>query len=257
MVKHIAGAESCWDDNLEDDEHCEAYLQREKERATARAEALLEEDEAADDDSGDEDDAEDTDENENDGEKAEEATAETDITAEEENDVDSEDTEVTDTAEEAPAKTRAKTAKPIGEKMAKAKTSGTKTKAESIREVIAARQRAGKDLRPRDIIAALSEKGVEVNASQVSITLRTMGVPPSRKGGGRAVVTAETNGEVKSREALKVRGTAKAEKKPPAKAAADVNEQLLMAAADFMRDAGSLERAVSMLQLCSKVMHKN
>lgn len=57
------------------------------------------------------------------------------------------------------------------------KSEGKKTKAEMIREEITRRQKAKESMRACDIIASLADEGVEVNASQVSVTLRSMGVP--------------------------------------------------------------------------------
>jgi transposase len=54
------------------------------------------------------------------------------------------------------------------------------TKSDMIRTEIAKRQESGDSLRAKDIIATLAKRGVEVNASQVSVTLRNMGVAPTR-----------------------------------------------------------------------------
>lgn len=235
MVREIS-AESFWDDaGSDDEENCERYLK-------SKSEDLA-------DDAEDEDDS---------GEEAEEvakeeqpiaAVDETDDEEAEENDEDPADEENLDASE----------AQPRGKKMAKKAVSG-KTKAESIREVIEARKRAGKDLRPRDIIEDLENMGVEVNASQVSITLRSMGVPPSRKGGAGkkpAKARAEENGEaMRSRATAKAKmASAKASKPLRAATTGDFAEvyRTLTAAQTFVQTAGSLERANQALEAYSRL----
>jgi hypothetical protein len=229
MVREIS-AESFWDDgSIDDDEKCEKYL---SEDVT---------DDTADDDVGEE--AEEV--------AAEEqpisAAVEADDEEAEENDEDPADEE----------NLEASPAQPRGNKMAK-KAVGGKTKAESIREVIEARKRAGKDLRPRDIIEDLENMGVEVNASQVSITLRSMGVPPSRKGGAGkkpAKARAEENGEAaRSRATAKAKMAAAKTSKPLRTATpGDFAEvyRTLTAAQTFVQAAGSLERANQALEAYS------
>ena len=243
MVKQIGptGAESFWDDDITDDADCETYLQNAREKTDAEVDE-------EDDDSAEEE-SDETDEEE------EEETAEDDaevVSAEEgEEDNDEEDKPADETAKTM----RRKTAKPIGEKMAKTKASGAKTKAESIREVIESRRKAGDELRPRDIIAALEKKGVEVNASQVSITLRAMGVPPIKRGKEKTKrVHAEANGAERSREALKRTPSRHA---PDAPAAMGDTEQLLNAAGKLMRTAGSFESALAALRLYNNVVSQN
>lgn len=63
------------------------------------------------------------------------------------------------------------------------KSEGKKTKAEIIRDEITRRGKAEESMRACDIIAALADEGVEVNASQVSVTLRNMGVQRTGKPG--------------------------------------------------------------------------
>ncbi|HUY90420.1 MAG TPA: hypothetical protein VMV10_16910 [Pirellulales bacterium] len=64
---------------------------------------------------------------------------------------------------------------------------GSTSKAEAIRQSI---RRFGKRFRPRDVIADLAEKGVEVSSAQVSTIAKTMGMRPRRKGRGPAATGA-------------------------------------------------------------------
>lgn len=63
------------------------------------------------------------------------------------------------------------------------KSESKKTKAEIIRDEITRRGKAEESMRACDIIASLADEGVEVNASQVSVTLRNMGVQRTGKPG--------------------------------------------------------------------------
>lgn len=56
------------------------------------------------------------------------------------------------------------------------------TKANAIRDAIKRRQASGDSLRPKDIIAELAKSGMVISASQVSVTLRALGVPPGPRG---------------------------------------------------------------------------
>ena len=243
---NLTGAESCWEDDAESEADCERFLQ-DKARASFRSAAADDVDDDADDeDENDDEDDEDEDEDEDDSD------ADADV-----------GTAVDDTVPAVEAtgssEPQSDTAQLEGKKMAKAKAGG-KTKADSIREVIAARQAAGKDLRPKDIIEALDKKGIEVNASQVSITLRAMGVPALKRGGaGKS--RAEKPEPATDNEAVKSRATAKARAEladsddEPVKAL--VMEQLLEHAADFIREAGGFDRAQSALSLCNKLIQRS
>lgn len=75
---------------------------------------------------------------------------------------------------------------------------GGESKAESIRQSI---RRFGKTFRPRDVIADLAEKGIEVSSAQVSTIAKTLGMRPRRKGRGAATAgiartTAKRSAEV-------------------------------------------------------------
>lgn len=246
MVKQIS-ADSFWDDgSIKDDEDCENYLKN------SRAEIA--------------DSEEDEEEN---GELAEGSDEEAEVeeqpivTAENADD----EADDSDDNEENPAdeddETEASSAQPKGKKMATKASSGGKTKAESIREVIEARKKAGKDLRPRDIIADLEKRGVEVNASQVSITLRSTGVPPSRKGGAgkkTAKESVEENGEAtRSRATAKARAVAAKPVKTLREATTeDFAEvyQALTAAQTFVQTVGGLDKATRALDAWSHLQEE-
>lgn len=223
----MTGAESVWEDGIEDEGGCEKFLQKQKEKLQASAE----EDVDADDEDGDEDVADDEDEpSDDDGVEDEE-----DESADEDEDTSAE-------------------AQPEVNKMSKVKAG--KTKAEAIREVIATLKAKGEELRPRNIIAVLEKKGIEVNASQVSITLRSMGVPAIKRGAGKPAKeakTAESNGEAtKSRIANKVATPVTEQHELPADM--EAYGDMVDTAAEFMHAVGGYDRAVSLLGICNKVM---
>lgn len=231
-------AESCWDDDsIDSDEKCEKYLQKQRTIAAEDASSNDEEDEnseGGDETADDEDDSAENDAVEARGTDSEE---------------DGDEEEIEEPEDE--SETEASTSR--GKKMAKKKADGSKTKADYIREVIAAKQAAGAELRPRDIIAALEKKGVEVNASQVSITLRAMGVPPLRPGGKKkaeakppAAVEASADGR---RATLKRRA-------PEAESTGELSAHHFEAAADFIHEVGGYAQAVRLLELCNRVQQR-
>jgi len=245
-----AAADSCWEDSLENDETCERYLQRQKEKAAKQEDVLSDddEDEIDDEDSEDEDDDTET----ASVEEAEDVTAAHDANADD--DEDDADAVLADDAETDPEPVAPEDSatQSRGGKMAKTKTGG-KTKAEAIREVIAAKQKAGAELRPRDIIEVLQKRGIAVNASQVSITLRAMGVPAITRGGTGA--KKKTPAAPAASETEKNRATMK-RKAPEALGGTpelDATARLLEAAADFMADAGGYEQAVRLLSMCHRL----
>lgn len=246
---NMTEAESCWEDSVDNDETCERYLRRQKEKRAAAAEEL------EDDVEVDESEEETSDESEDELVTAEhEADAGDDDDEEEDSDEESEDDDPENVAPDEDSATATR-----GRKMAKTKADGSKTKAESIREVIEAKKKAGAELRPRDIIEALNKRGVEVNASQVSITLRAMGIPPLRKGAGAkkkpaATGHADTNGETeKSRATLKRRAPEVVE----APTGLAETEKLLDAASEFMHASGGYEHAVKLLNMCNRLSHRD
>lgn len=249
MGRHAGatGAESCWDDRLNEDEDCEKYLQRQKVRNTVGAS-----DEETGDDNLEKDAAEDEDDEETeydddgeDGVATEEAVAES---TEEEDSVETEEDDPVDAEHVATPST-----KPKGRKMVKAKATGGKTKADAIREVIESRKNSGAELRPRDIIATLEKKGIPVNASQVSITLRSMGIPASRKGGGRTKKAAENGEAAKSRVTHKARAKDVAPSMARAGDDQHPTEALLDAAGEFIEKAGNFANAAMALSLYHRI----
>jgi arginine repressor len=79
-----------------------------------------------------------------------------------------------------------------------AKAAGSMSKAEEIRQSI---RRFGKRFRPRDVVAELAEKGVEVSSAQVSTIAKSLGMRRRRKGRGRASASAGTGRRATNREA--------------------------------------------------------
>lgn len=69
------------------------------------------------------------------------------------------------------------------------KAAGRDNKAEAIRQ---AAKSLGKNVRPRDVIAALKDQGITVTSAQVSTTLKRMGMRP--KGRGRKPGMVAANG---------------------------------------------------------------
>ena len=72
----------------------------------------------------------------------------------------------------------AKKPAPKKRKTKKQSSSNGTTKAQSIRD---AAKELGKKSRPRDIIAALAEKGIKVTSPQVSMTLKAAGLRRGRR----------------------------------------------------------------------------
>jgi hypothetical protein len=243
-------AENFWDDGLEEEAECEKFLQEQKTKVIEYEEEETSAELAGDDEDEDEEYEEDEEEEDVDDDIEDAADVEeeedddvelpeTDHAAEEE-DSETENDPVAD-AEDADATKSVK-----GKKMAKPKTrTGGKTKAEAIREVIDRRKRAGESLRPRDIIEELTDNGFAVNASQVSVTLRSMGVPPAPKGRikGTKIKPATPGAEPKSRMALKTGvGEKPAHNGKPADAA-----NMVDMAVEFLKAAGGHDKAVELL----------
>jgi len=251
MVRQInmTEAESCWDDSVDNDETRERYLRRQKEERAAAAEELEEDVEA------DESEEETSDESEDELVTAEhEADVGDDDDEEEDSDDESEDDDPENVAPDEDSATATR-----GRKMVKTKADGSKTKAESIREVIEAKKKAGAELRPRDIIEALNKRGVEVNASQVSITLRAMGIPPLRKGAGAKKKTAAAGPADHVGEPEKSRATLKRRAPEVVEAPTGLaeTEKLLDAASEFMHASGGYEHAVKLLNMCNRLSHRD
>lgn len=249
MVRQsMTEAESCWDDesSVDSDAKCEKYLQSKQKQAHAAASASDDDDEDIDEDE-EVDDDDDVDEEDEDGEDADADEAEALGT----------DPEI-ESNEDNPTEASVKEAtNPRGKKMAKKSVAGAKTKAEHIREVIAAKKAAGAELRPRDIIAALEKRGVEVNASQVSITMRAMGIPAMRKGGGAKPKTAKasTHEEPAETKRATLKRKAPVSESSASGSMSEIDGQL-EAAADFIHTVGGYDRALSLLNLCNKVSNR-
>lgn len=253
----ITGADSCWEDGFDEDADCEKYLQARKTKIVA--EERLEEGEE-DEDNGDGDEAEEESAEEyeavaeaNDAEDDEENDESDDDDDNDESDDVADEAESDDTADEDEEPSEATSTK--GRKMVKAKTGGKVTKADAIRAIIEAKQNAGVEIRPRDIIEALNKKGIAVNASQVSITLRAMGVPPAKRGGGGGRPPKARPAEV----APKSRATAKIRAVEPKHdgVARDYDNDEIEKATELLRATGSYESAVSLLGLCHKIMQRS
>lgn len=155
--------------------------------------------------------------------------------------------------------------------MAKKAEEKKMTKAEMIREEIKRRKAAGDSLRARDIIATLEEEGVEVNASQVSVTLRSMGVAGSggrgrpagqKKDKATATAAAGTRGrppKAQSEEMSRKTSRAVTEKPvrqkmaQPAGASDAFTEADLEATAAFVGAVGTADRGMTLLRIFSRL----
>lgn len=131
-----------------------------------------------------------------------------------------------------------------------------KTKAEWIRDEIAQRKADGaENIRPRDIIAALAEKGVTVTAPQVSVTLRDFDKRPGEKSARAPKVAAKTAEKAKAREPK--RATAKLSAVSAKQAPADnkPSYEALEATAAFVKTNGGLETARQLLDAYAKLFN--
>lgn len=170
---------------------------------------------------------------------------------EEEETEDDEDAEVS-AAREILAKRSSTVAKKRGEGM---------TKAEMIRDEIEKRKKSGDSLRACDIISSLSDKGVEVNASQVSVTLRSMGVqstrgPRAAKGDKAEAPTRGRKAKAETEKVVRVATRKTAEKAPAVKAAHNgeaFTESDLNATAAFISAVGSADRGTTLLRIFSRM----
>jgi arginine repressor len=86
----------------------------------------------------------------------------------------------------------------------KAAESGNLTKAEQIRQTA---RRMGKTVRPRDIVAALKERGVVVTGPEVSKTLKRAGFKRKTRGEKAAAATSSAAGQLNK--AQRIRDVAK------------------------------------------------
>lgn len=178
--------------------------------------------------------------------------------AEEDDDDDSEETEDDEDAE-------VSAAREILEKRSStvAKKREGLTKAEMIRNEIEKRKKSGDSLRACDIIATLSDKGVEVNASQVSVTLRNMGVASTRgrKPKGDKAATTPTRGRrpkaaSEDEGVVRVAHRKATEKAPAAKttqSGSAFTEADLEATAEFVAAVGGAERGATLLRIFGRM----
>ena len=126
-----------------------------------------------------------------------------------------------------------------------------KTKAEYIRdEIKAMRAKGNEKIRPRDIIANLTKKGVKVTAPQVSVTLRNF--DKTEKPAKAAKPTATIKAGKAAAVAEKVersRATAKAATPPVSDEAMTASVEELSSVGDFVNDMGGVKRAYVMLDV--------
>lgn len=136
------------------------------------------------------------------------------------------------------------------------------TKAEMIRDEIETRKKSGESLRACDIIASLSDKGVEVNASQVSVTLRNMGVVSTRApraAKGEKATAAPTRGrkpKAATESVVRVAQRKTTEKASAPKAAHNgeaFTEADLTATAEFISAVGSADRGATLLRIFGRM----
>lgn len=137
------------------------------------------------------------------------------------------------------------------------------TKAEMIRDEIEKRKASDDSLRACDIIAALKKRGTEVNASQVSVTLRNMGVASMRGKGEKKPVAAvaaaprgrrpKAEAEVKSRVHHKAAATEKAPLPRVVKNGEAFTEADLTATTDFLAAVGGAERGATLLRIFGRM----
>jgi hypothetical protein len=137
----------------------------------------------------------------------------------------------------------------------------TKTKAEWIRDEIAQRKADGAEtIRPRDIIAALAEKGVTVTAPQVSVTLRDFDKPKTDKPAktiksGKLAAATKAVEKAKAREPKRATAKVSAVAAKPAPAANRPSYEALEAAADFVKGSGGLDTARQLLDAYAKLFN--
>lgn len=131
------------------------------------------------------------------------------------------------------------------------------TKAEMIRDEIAKRKEKGDaPIRPRDIIAALAEKGVKVTAPQVSVTLRDFDKKPAEKP-ARRIQPSRPIPAVKKLERAPKRAAAKISAAAPKRtpAANDPSYSALEAAAAFVQSNGGLEQTKNLLNAYARLFN--
>lgn len=133
-----------------------------------------------------------------------------------------------------------------------------KTKAELIRDEIARRKAAGETtIRPRDVIAALAEKGVTVTAPQVSVTLKTTGEKTGAAPKAKTIKSAKLADAAAAAEKTDKRATSRLAAPAPASAANRPSYEALEAAAAFARAHGGVDAATRLLDAYSQLLQQS
>lgn len=124
-----------------------------------------------------------------------------------------------------------------------------KTKVEYIRdEIKAMRAKGNEKIRPRDIIANLTKKGVKVTAPQVSVTLRDFDKAEKPAKAAKPAATVKAGKLAAAAEkAERSRATAKVAQPPVSGAAMTASVEELSAVSGFVTDMGGVSRARAML----------
>lgn len=131
------------------------------------------------------------------------------------------------------------------------------SKAEMIRQAIAARKTAGEEkIRPRDIVADLAAKDVKVHAPQVSVALRDFGKPVTTSKSGKLASTVKKS-EGRSRVLARVKSSSESAK-PAAKPSASPmgpSYAELTATSEFVSGLGGLDKAREMLDAYARLLN--
>lgn len=199
---------------------------------------------------------------------AETEAAETDEVEEEEDEVVAEVEEVEEESEEETEDDDAEVSAArdiLSKRSSNVKKREGMTKAEMIRDEIETRKKSGDSLRACDIISALKKHGTEVNASQVSVTLRSMGVASTRGKGEKkpAAATATATAAPRGRrpkaaaEGKSFAHHKKSAEKPAAPKMSQngdaFTEADLTATSDFIAAVGSADRGATLLRIFGRL----
>ena len=129
------------------------------------------------------------------------------------------------------------------------------SKAELIRNEIASRKAAGEEkIRPRDIVAALADKGVKVHAPQVSVAIRDFGKTKSGKP-ATTIKSSKLSAAVKKNEKGK-RVLARVKATPaaaPTSSGVEPRYADLMTASTFVSGVGGLDKARELLDAYARI----
>ncbi|HVX13822.1 MAG TPA: hypothetical protein VHC22_21750 [Pirellulales bacterium] len=135
-----------------------------------------------------------------------------------------------------PKKSRGKPSRAVRSAAARTKAASG-TKADSIREVA---RRLPKPVRPRDVIAALAEQGIEATRAQVSQVLKSMGMRPRGRRGAKRAAAATHHVKTGPR-------------RMPAAASASISLADLLAAKRLVNQIGSIELAKEAVDALAKL----